>query len=150
MLSLTPAERLQFLEERIEEIQAIRELNAGGKLVAALRQLRESEIQFIIVGSLAAALNGAPNQTLEVALVYSLESANIDRLLAVLQPLDAFFRVQRERRVRPDRSHLAGGGHLNLLTRFGPRICSTPPVKILPFRTWFLTRTRWTQGRESR
>lgn len=28
MLSLTPAERLQFLEERIEEIQAIRTLNA--------------------------------------------------------------------------------------------------------------------------
>jgi hypothetical protein len=29
MLSLTPAERLQFVEERSEEIQAIRELNAG-------------------------------------------------------------------------------------------------------------------------
>ncbi|MDP8980718.1 MAG: hypothetical protein M3O35_09020 [Acidobacteriota bacterium] len=29
MLSLTPAERLQFLEERSEEIQAIRDLNAG-------------------------------------------------------------------------------------------------------------------------
>jgi hypothetical protein len=28
MLSLTPAERLQFLEERINEILAIRELNA--------------------------------------------------------------------------------------------------------------------------
>ena len=28
-LSLTPAERLQFLEERIGEILAIRELNAG-------------------------------------------------------------------------------------------------------------------------
>ena len=29
MLSLTPAERLQFLEERINEIMTIRELNAG-------------------------------------------------------------------------------------------------------------------------
>jgi hypothetical protein len=29
MLSLTPAERLQFLDERNEEIRAIRELNAG-------------------------------------------------------------------------------------------------------------------------
>jgi hypothetical protein len=28
-LSLSPAERLQFLEERINEILAIRELNAG-------------------------------------------------------------------------------------------------------------------------
>jgi hypothetical protein len=30
MLSLTPAERLRFLEERVDEILAIRELNAGG------------------------------------------------------------------------------------------------------------------------
>jgi hypothetical protein len=74
----------------------------------------------VLVGSLAAALNGAPNQTLEVALVYSREPANIDRLLAVLQSLDAVFRIQPERRLRPRRSHLAGGGHLNLLTRFGP------------------------------
>ena len=29
MLSLTPAERINFLEERIDEILAIRELNAG-------------------------------------------------------------------------------------------------------------------------
>jgi hypothetical protein len=28
MLSLTPAQRLAFLQERIEDIQAIRELNA--------------------------------------------------------------------------------------------------------------------------
>jgi hypothetical protein len=28
-LSLTPTERLQFLQERIEDILAIRELNAG-------------------------------------------------------------------------------------------------------------------------
>jgi hypothetical protein len=29
MLSLTPAERLEFLEERVNEIISIRELNAG-------------------------------------------------------------------------------------------------------------------------
>jgi hypothetical protein len=29
MLSLTPAERLQFLQDRINDIKAIRELNAG-------------------------------------------------------------------------------------------------------------------------
>ncbi|MGA7415463.1 MAG: hypothetical protein WBW33_33640 [Bryobacteraceae bacterium] len=31
MLALTPIERLQFLEERINEILAIRELNAGNQ-----------------------------------------------------------------------------------------------------------------------
>jgi hypothetical protein len=29
MISLTPAQRLQFLDERIEEIETIRKLNAG-------------------------------------------------------------------------------------------------------------------------
>ena len=91
-----------------------------GKLVATLRRLCESEIEFILVGGLAAVLGGAPIQTFDVDLVYSREPANIDRLLAALQSLDAVFRVQPERRLRPDRSHLAGGGHLNLLTSLGP------------------------------
>src|SRR6266478_3699191 len=90
------------------------------KLIAALRQLCESEVQFILVGGLAAVLNGAPIQTFDVDLVFSREPANIDRLLAVLRSLDAVFRMQPDRRLRPDRSHLAGGGHLNLLTSFGP------------------------------
>jgi predicted nucleotidyltransferase len=91
-----------------------------GKLVATLRRLCESEIEFILVGGLAAVLNGAPVQTFDVDIVYSREPGNIDRLLVVLQSFDAIFRVQPERRLRPDRSHLAGGGHLNLLTSLGP------------------------------
>src|SRR5947207_1117032 len=67
-----------------------------GKLSAILRTLHESNIQFIVVGGVAAVLNGAPVQTYDVDLVYSREPANIDRL------------------------HLAAGGHLNLLTRYGP------------------------------
>jgi len=38
----------------------------------------------------------------------------------VLGELDAIFRTQPERCLRPNRSHLAGTGHLNLLTRYGP------------------------------
>lgn len=34
--------------------------------------------------------------------------------------MDAVFRAQPERRLRPVTSHLAAGGHLNLLTRYGP------------------------------
>ena len=93
---------------------------AEGKLVATLRRLSESDVQFILVGGLAAVLNGAPIQTYDVDLVYSREPANIDRLLAVLQSIDAIFRIQPERRLRPTVSHLAGRGHLNLLTRYGP------------------------------
>ena len=90
------------------------------KLVATLRKLCESDIQFIVVGGLAAVLNGAPVQTYDVGLVYSREPANVDRLMHFLRDIDAIFRIQPERRLRPTGSHLAGGGHLNLLTRYGP------------------------------
>lgn len=90
------------------------------RLVATLRALQENGVQFILVGGLAAVLNGAPIQTYDVDVVYSREPANIDRLLTVLPLMDAIFRAQPERRLKPMASHLAAAGHLNLLTRYGP------------------------------
>jgi len=90
------------------------------RLFSTLRSLSEGGVQFILVGGLAAVLHGAPIQTYDIDLVYSQEPGNRERLLAVLQSLDALFRIQPERRLRPAASHLAGGGHLNLLTRYGP------------------------------
>ena len=72
------------------------------------------------MGDLAAILHGAPGLTFVVSLAYSLDPTNIDRLLEALQSLDAVFRMQPERRLQPNKSHLATGGHLNLLTSFGP------------------------------
>ncbi|HEY7616786.1 MAG TPA: hypothetical protein VH744_08285 [Terriglobales bacterium] len=72
------------------------------------------------MGGVAAVLHGAPIQTFDVDLVYSREPANIDRILAALKSLDAVFRMQPERRLRPTEGHFAGVGHLNLVTRFGP------------------------------
>ncbi len=90
------------------------------KLLAILRDLCESDIQFIVVGGVAAALNGAPVQTYDIDLVYSREHGNVNRLLKLLSEIDAIFRIQPERRLRPTESHLAGSGHLNLVTRYGP------------------------------
>ncbi len=90
------------------------------RLLALLLTLRESEIQFVLVGGLAAVLNGAPIQTYDVDIVYSREPTNIERLLRVLAALDAIFRIQPERRLRPAASHLAAAVHLNLITRYGP------------------------------
>jgi hypothetical protein len=72
------------------------------------------------VGGLAAVLNGAPVQTYDVDIVYLGTPDNMERLLKVLASLDAVFRIQPERRLRPTASHLSGSGHLNLLTRNGP------------------------------
>ncbi len=90
------------------------------KLLRTLRSFCESGIEFIVVGGLAAVLNGAPIQTYDVDVVYSREPGNVDRLLKLLRELDAVFRIQPERRLLPTESHLQGSGHLNLLTRYGP------------------------------
>lgn len=90
------------------------------KLLALLRTLADSKSQFIVVGGLAAVLNGAPVQTYDVDIVYSRNPENIEYLLKALESLDAVFRIQPERRLKPDASHLSGGCHLNLLTRYGP------------------------------
>ncbi|HEY6987022.1 MAG TPA: hypothetical protein VH369_01485 [Bryobacteraceae bacterium] len=90
------------------------------KLVATLRALEENKVAFVLVGGLAAVLNGVPIQTYDVDVVYSRDPANIQRLLVVLDSLEAIFRIQPERRLKPQASHLEESGHLNLLTRYGP------------------------------
>lgn len=92
----------------------------GGRQVAALTALQEGGVEFIVVGGVAAVLNGAPIATYDVDVVYSRKAENIDALLRVLGRIDAVFRAQPERRLRPAASHLAAGGHLNLLTLYGP------------------------------
>jgi hypothetical protein len=89
----------------------------GAWLLATLRDLSSREIEFILVGGVAAVLQGAALQTFDLDLVYSLEPANTERLLRFFESVD---RIQPERRQAPDRTYLAAGGHLNLLTRYGP------------------------------
>jgi hypothetical protein len=90
------------------------------KLSATLTALHDGGVEFVLVGGLAAVLNGAPLNTYDVDIVHSREDANIHRLLPVLEDLDAIFRIQPERRLKPNASHLASAGHLNLITRYGP------------------------------
>lgn len=92
----------------------------GNNLRATLRALHEGRVEFILVGGLAAVLQGAPVHTFDVDVVYSQESENITRMLAVLEAIEAIFRIQPERRLQPTTTHLAGSGHLNLTTRHGP------------------------------
>jgi hypothetical protein len=63
------------------------------KLIATLRSLHAGKVEFVLVGGLAAVLHGAPIQTYDVDLVYSLEAAGVDRLLVVLESMDAIFRL---------------------------------------------------------
>jgi hypothetical protein len=58
------------------------------------------------VGGVAAVLDGAPINTFDLDVVHSRNETNIARLLAVLEELDAVYRIHPERRIRPAASSL--------------------------------------------
>ena len=90
------------------------------RFVAILRELRVHQVDFIVVGGVAAVLDGAPVNTFDLDVVHSREPGNIARLLAALESLDARYRTQLGSRLKPDASHLTSASHQLLLTRFGP------------------------------
>jgi hypothetical protein len=85
-----------------------------------LRSLSAAGVDFIVVGGVAAVLNGAPVNTFDLDIVHARNAANIARLVEVLDRLDAIYRMQASRRLKPNASHLSSAGHHNLLTAFGP------------------------------
>ena len=91
-----------------------------GRFLRTLCALHDDGVDFIVVGGMAAVLDGAPINTFDVDVVHSRNEKNIDCLLKVLEALDAVYRIQPERRIRPNASHLASAGCQNLITRYGP------------------------------
>lgn len=85
-----------------------------------LRVFLAHEIEFIVVGGVSAVLQGAPINTFDLDLVHSREPETIERLVRALDSLDAIFRAQPDRRIKPTAAHLSSPGHQLLLTRFGP------------------------------
>jgi predicted nucleotidyltransferase len=88
--------------------------------VGILRELDQHGVEFIVVGGVSAILNGAPTSTFDVHVVHSRDSQNLERVLRVLDSLDAHYRIQPERRLRPNASHLSSIGHQSLIGRLGP------------------------------
>jgi hypothetical protein len=84
-----------------------------------LRVLRAHEVEFIVVGGVCAALHGSPMVTGDLDVVHARTEGNLDRLQAALRELDAVYRVQRDRRLAPPRSALAGEGHQLLVGGHG-------------------------------
>lgn len=94
--------------------------SAAPDFLAILRALAGHEVEFIVVGGVAAALNGAPLGTFDLDIVHSRAPENLDRLLACLQELDAWHVEHRSKRLAPRRELLALPGHHQLMTRLGP------------------------------
>jgi hypothetical protein len=88
--------------------------------LAILQTLVDHDVEFLIVGGVAAVLQGAPINTFDLDIVHSTNPANVSRVLAALGELDAIYRAQPDLRLRPAASHLSSPGHQLLLTRLGP------------------------------
>ena len=90
-------------------------------LTTLLARLAASGTDFVLVGALAAAAQGAPLTTLDVDVVHRRGADNVDRLLDFLASIDARYRGRPPGQVlRPTREALLGVGHQLLTTNLGP------------------------------
>ena len=89
-------------------------------MTAMIRALSDAGVEFLVVGGLSAVLNGVPMNTFDVDVVHRRTIENVDRLILVLDALEAVYRIQPERRLRPGKAALLSTGHQNLITKYGP------------------------------
>ena len=89
-------------------------------LPVMLRALTEGGVEFVVVGGLAAVLNGAPIHTYDLDIVPMRNEENVAKLVRVLDRIGAVYRMQPSRRLKPNASHLRSPGHKNLITDLGP------------------------------
>ena len=89
-------------------------------LSAILEGLLEADIKFILVGGLAAVVQGAPVTTMDVDIVHNRSSENISKLIVFLKSVDATYRRPDDKVIGPDEEDISGMGHFLFTTRFGP------------------------------
>jgi len=92
----------------------------GAGLSEILAGLLEARVDFILVGGLAAVIQGAPVTTMDVDIVHSQSAENIARLLPFLKSVEAVYRRLDEKQIEPRERELLGRGHVLLATRIGP------------------------------
>jgi hypothetical protein len=97
-----------------------REKPTSADLGAILEELLKAGVDFILVGGLAAVIQGAPITTMDVDIVHDQSVENIDRLFAFLNSIDAFYRRPDDKVIRPKADDLSGRGHALFTTRLGP------------------------------
>jgi hypothetical protein len=90
-------------------------------LAQILTTLSKDNIEYILVGGMAAVLHGAPVTTQDIDIVHQRTSENVARLLAFLKKTNARYRGQPEGRILfPTEEVLLASGHNNLATDLGP------------------------------
>jgi hypothetical protein len=89
-------------------------------LSAIIEGLIKEEVKFILVGGLAAVIQGAPVTTMDVDIVHNRSSENISKLFAFLKSIDATYRRPDNKIIAPKEEDLSVMGHALFTTRIGP------------------------------
>ncbi len=87
-----------------------------------LTKLSDEGVEAIVVGMVAAVLQGVPMMTWDLDIVHRRTPENVSRLLRVLEDIQATARGD-PRKLKPNETHLTGPGHVLLETRFGDFDC---------------------------
>lgn len=88
-------------------------------MVASLiSALQDADIEFVVVGGMAAVLHGAPVVTHDLDIVHRQTPENITRIVALLDRLHAVMRDD-PRNLRPPPAAFSGRGHILLRTDLG-------------------------------
>lgn len=93
---------------------------AGPDLSAILEGLIKSDVRFILVGGLAAVVQGAPVTTMDVDIVHDRSPENIKKLFAFLKSIAAIYRRPDDKVLEPNEEDFFGMGHALFTTRLGP------------------------------
>ncbi len=89
-------------------------------LSAILEGLIKADVKFILVGGLAAVVQGAPVTTLDVDIVHNRSSGNIAKLFKFLKSIDAIYRRPDDKIIEPKEDDFSGLMHALFTTRLGP------------------------------
>lgn len=95
-------------------------MGAVPRFAELLRVLHDHGVEFVVVGGVAAVLEGAPLSTFDLDIVPRWSPENLDRLAAALQSLEALYSDPAGRHIESTRQRLESPGHHLLETRLGP------------------------------
>lgn len=84
-----------------------------------LEHLNKHEVEYIVVGGVAAVIQGAPVTTFDLDALVRLNDRNADNLAEALDALDARYR-EHDSTLKPSKSDILAGSHMLLMTRAGP------------------------------
>lgn len=84
-----------------------------------LETLNHHQVEYIVVGGVAAVIHGAPTTTFDLDTLVRVNEANAERLVRALSQLEARYR-EHSNTLRPTIKDILAGGHLLLMTQAGP------------------------------